>query len=183
MTQKELNFALLLAAKSGSVLEVNQLLDDGADACCQNGSHSTPLAVAAFYNNAGIVTALLKRAEVDVDAINIYGWTALMKASRNGPESALVLIERANVNAQNHKGYTALMLASMNGQAKTVQCLLENGADINIENMGGKALDYALQHKRFDVIKVIEDFVQAKESLRSEGSGSELMSVFGGIVR
>jgi ankyrin repeat protein len=67
---------------------------------------------------------------VDVNAANIYGLTALMRASRAQPAPVLeLLIEHgANVNAKDHRGRTALSFAAENGNDAAARVLVESGA-------------------------------------------------------
>ena len=71
-------------------------------------------------------------------------------------------------NIQNTGGYTALMRASEMGRTDVVKLLIENGADIFIENKDGKtALDCA---KNNEIRKIL---LKIKEK-RNENSGQEL---------
>lgn len=76
-----------------------------------------------------IVEPLLESG-VDVNAANIYGLTALMRASCAQPAPVLeLLIKRgANVNAKDHRGRTALSFATENGNNAAGKVLVESGA-------------------------------------------------------
>ena len=65
------------------------------------------------------------------DSKDIFGNTALMKASQDGHESRVrALLEAgADKDAKNNDGRTALMFASENGHESCVRALLEAGAD------------------------------------------------------
>jgi len=64
---------------------------------------------------------------VDVNAANIYGLTALMRASSHQPAPLLELLIKhgTDVNAKDHRGRTALSIASEDGNAAAVKVLME----------------------------------------------------------
>ena len=71
--------------------------------------------------------------EINIEAKDKYGWTALMYAALCGQESiALVLIEHgADLHAVNIKERTALHIAITYGRLNVAAMLLQRGADIN----------------------------------------------------
>jgi uncharacterized protein len=80
----------------------------------------------------------------DVNAKDIFGWTALMRASYGGytygryAEVVKLLLDKgANVNIKTKEGITALMEASSGGYAEVVKLLLDKGADVNIKTDEG----------------------------------------------
>ncbi|HEY6243089.1 MAG TPA: ankyrin repeat domain-containing protein [Pyrinomonadaceae bacterium] len=70
-------------------------------------------------------------AGVDVDATNIFGTTALMRASSRGDvEMVRVLLScGADPNRVRNDKFTALALAAFFGHQGVVKCLVEHGAD------------------------------------------------------
>jgi len=72
-------------------------------------------------------------------------------------------------------GMTGLMAASFHGHSKTLQMLIDNGADINAQDNGQcTALHYALQWHHLPVIKFLvmsnaQRDVQNKEGLTPDG--------------
>jgi ankyrin repeat protein len=91
------------------------------------------LIVAAF-------AVCLVRAQVDVNAPEPNGSTALLRASyKDDLESANRLIRAGmNVNAANDLGVTPLWAASQNGSAPMVKRLLEAGANPNLALLAGE---------------------------------------------
>ncbi len=91
------------------------------------------LIVAAF-------AVCLVRAQVDVNATEPDGSTALLRASyKDDLKSADLLIRAgANVNAANDLGVTPLWAASQNGSAPMVKRLLDGGANPNLALLAGE---------------------------------------------
>jgi ankyrin repeat protein len=77
--------------------------------------------------------------EVEVNAIDNDGLTALMWAAENGHLSVVqYLIEhRAEVNAKTNYGWTALMWAAESGHLAVVQYLVEQRAEVNATTNSG----------------------------------------------
>eukprot|EP00966_Prymnesium_polylepis_P057453 1330469-Prymnesium_polylepis.1 len=91
--------------------------------------------------NTDIVSMLLATEKVDINAKNVDGETALMRASERGSTgvTAKLLEARADVDAQDASGRTALMRASVTSGV-TLK-LLAAGTDANItDNHGATAL-------------------------------------------
>lgn len=67
---------------------------------------------------------------VDVNAANIYGLTALMRASRAQPAQVIEMLVKhgANVSAKDCRGDTALSIANENGNNAAAKVLIQAGA-------------------------------------------------------
>ena len=97
------------------------------------------LAEAAEKRDHATVVELLRR-DIDVNAPQIDGMTALHWAAYNDElETAKVLLSaKANAKAANRYGVTPLALACTNGNEAMVELLLEAGADPNSAVRGGE---------------------------------------------
>lgn len=73
----------------------------------------TPLHVACYLSNASVVELLLKQPGVDLDGLNIDGYTPLMNAARkgNGKIIMLLLEKGANPKVMNGRRETAMDFA------------------------------------------------------------------------
>ena len=84
--------------------------------------------------------------EIDIEARDSDGGTALMSAANEGKVAAVqsLLDAGADVEARDKEGRTALMWAAYKGKVDAMQLLLDAGADIEARrNNGLTALDLA----------------------------------------
>jgi ankyrin repeat protein len=85
----------------------------------------TPLMFAAKTGHLTTVQALLSASEININARNIDGATALHVAAGNGKDEVVkVLIQKnADVNISTKNGWTPLMVAALHGHLTTMQAL------------------------------------------------------------
>ena len=137
----------------GAIGAVNFLLEHGADVNAKRDDLWTPLHV-AFNVGRHKAARMLLGHHADVNARNADGQAPLHMLSRwraqqdedEGPDLAKQLLERgANVNEKDKDNATPLHLASYHKRLEVVQILLDNGANIDMENDQGKtALQLAI---------------------------------------
>ena len=86
---------------------------------------------------------LFKNPEVDLNARDVDGWTALMQAARsNRAEFIEMLIKGgAELDAQNHAQETALIIAAKRGRIEAGRTLLSAGADIEQRDFRGRTAE------------------------------------------
>jgi hypothetical protein len=100
------------------------------------GGHELLVAVNAKYPDIHKIFKLLTHKNINVNAKNYLGETALMIASRHGEMGIveLLLAAGADVNAKDNVGGSALFGASVNGELKILKLLLSAGAEVNVKN-------------------------------------------------
>jgi TonB family protein len=101
---------------------------------------------------------LLANPDVDPDARDEDGWTALMYAARSDrPEFVTLLVKAdANLDLQNEDGETALIIAVRRGRVDEARLLLMAGADESLRDAKGRtALDWANDQKRLYLAQII----------------------------
>ena len=118
------------------------------DTCELNarGGYGKATAFSMYHIPDELVRWLVEKG-ADIDAIDIYGCTALHRQSSFHSGNIDVLLELgANPNTPNKNGETPLHYASGGGfKVKDVKKLIDNGAKINILNKNGQTpLEYAL---------------------------------------
>ncbi|OQR81260.1 ankyrin 2,3/unc44 [Achlya hypogyna] len=96
-----------------------------------------------------VVLRLTGRSNVDIDAKDAAGKTALMYAAEMGQAKTvdILLDQHAKVDTKNDHEYTALSLATLNGHTAIVKTLLEHFADIDVIHSDGKSLLDTLEAK------------------------------------
>ena len=159
--------ALAWAAARGDDVAVSLLLGYGANPNISNNRKQTPLHMAAQSHDPrakNIMRSLIKSG-ADVDPSDFWGRTPLLYASAEqdfddasflGP---LIESGRANPNAQDCRERTPLGYAALMGRPKTVQLLLEAGADPTIPtNWGYTPVVEALVANHYDVVEILLKF-------------------------
>jgi ankyrin repeat protein len=131
------------------------------DARSRNGD--TALMIAAFNGDTKAALELIdKGAE-----INRPGWTALHYASAVGNVVLMQkLIENsAYIDAESPNKTTPLMMAARAGHLSSVQCLIDEGADVTAKNeLGLNAIDFAKSQNHTAIIKLLERYVEQAET-------------------
>ena len=124
---------LVRAAQAGSIVEVEQLLDRGADLeACHVSSGRCALAVAAHCGNDNVVSLLLSQG-ARTDQRDASRSTPLHLAASRGHTGALKLLigYGAVIEEKDVEGRTPLWLASSTGQLEVVEILLSKRAKVN----------------------------------------------------
>jgi ankyrin repeat protein len=118
------------------IVSVALLLSTATSAAAASNA---PLADAAEAMDRAKIRALLQQ-QVDVNAPQVDGMTALHWAAYQDDQEIADLLLRAgaNVKAANRYGVTPLSLACTNGNAAMVESLLRAGADPNTALAGGE---------------------------------------------
>ncbi|XP_062920052.1 KN motif and ankyrin repeat domain-containing protein 1-like isoform X2 [Mobula hypostoma] len=124
---------------------------------------NTALHYSISHSNFHIVKLLLDTGVCNVDHQNKAGYTATMLTSlatvKTDEEVAVVmqLLHLGNVNIQaSQTGQTALMLAVSYGRTDMVKALLNNGANVNVQDTDGStALMCASEHGHIEIVKLL----------------------------
>jgi len=157
--------ALLDAAKLGNLGRVQKLLTPVNINCRDSqGRNSTPLHLAAGYNNLEVAEFLLENG-ADVNAQDKGGLIPLHNASSYGhlDIAALLIKFKTVVNATDKWGFTPLHEAAQKGRTQLCALLLAHGADPVLKNQEGQTpLDLCSAD---DVKCLLEDAMPAQLSL------------------
>lgn len=122
--------ALTVASVKGHVAAVRQLLASGADPDLPDIYGWTPLMRAVYEEREEVVQALLERPDVDLDAKNDQGATALHLAAVKGNErlARALLLAGASALIQDRAGRTPALLAEAAGHGGVAALLEERSA-------------------------------------------------------
>ncbi|XP_015120588.1 poly [ADP-ribose] polymerase tankyrase [Diachasma alloeum] len=135
------NSALLDAAKKGNLARAQRLVtQDNINCRDAQGRNSTPLHLAAGYNNLEVAEFLLERG-ADVNAQDKGGLIPLHNASSYGHLDIAALLIKYNtvVNATDKWGFTPLHEAAQKGRTQLCALLLAHGADPFLKNQEGQS--------------------------------------------
>lgn len=157
---------LMLAAYEGQRDAVKELLAHGAKLEMRDRGGSTALHWGVLCPNLNMIDDLLDSG-ADTMAVDYNGWSALMRiAAVGGNRHAAEKLLRHSpqlIDFRDKDGKTALMTAVVNGHMELVHLLIEKGADITIKNEYGKtAYDMAISMEKRRVVKVLEEYMDAK---------------------
>ncbi len=147
--------------RDADIIEIRDLIKNGADVNVKNKYGLTPLYMAAQNGHAKIVIALLE-AGADVDAASRYDGTPLYMAAQNGyTKIVIALLEAgADVNPVNKSGATPLFKSAELGYDEIVTALLKAGAEVNskVRVNGGNytALDIAEKKGHIVIMKLLK---------------------------
>jgi tankyrase len=159
------NAALLEAAKKGDLARVQKLLTPENINCRDTeGRHSTPLHLAAGYNNFEVVEYLLEQG-ANVNETDKGGLIALHNSASYGHlEIAAILIKfNTEVNAVDKWGYSPLHESSQKGRTQLCALLLAHGASPFLKNHENQtAYDLATAE---DVKSLLQDAMLAQQPL------------------
>ncbi|XP_006006371.1 poly [ADP-ribose] polymerase tankyrase-2 isoform X1 [Latimeria chalumnae] len=132
--------ALLDAAKKGCLARVKKLCTPENVNCRDTqGRHSTPLHLAAGYNNLEVAEYLLQHG-ADVNAQDKGGLIPLHNAASYGHVDVAALLIKFNacVNATDKWAFTPLHEAAQKGRTQLCALLLAHGADPILKNQEGQ---------------------------------------------
>jgi ankyrin repeat protein len=143
--------ALHVAARLGALAKARSLIEEGADLNEIDAWGETTLHYAAYQGHRDVVNLLIGKG-AHVDSRNALSETPLHAATRGGQrnrkEVAKLLIEKgADVSLHSAAGF---------GDLARVKSLIEEGANVNAENLKGDApIDIAMMSNRKDVVELL----------------------------
>ncbi|MGE0009625.1 MAG: ankyrin repeat domain-containing protein [Candidatus Babeliales bacterium] len=134
---------LILAALRADLGAMQALLNAGADVNAKDDLLNTPLHAAVESGNAQAVKMILEARPSNIDAVNEFDETPLLKAAgpaRTNNTLSLELLIKAGANylAKDKEGNTALHYAAQTGRSQATMLLLKKGIDINARNSVGQ---------------------------------------------
>jgi ankyrin repeat protein len=126
------NAQLLVAARTGQVARVKELLAQGAIVDSRNRVGKTPLFIACEKGNTELGIVLIE-AKADVNLASVDHVTPLMAASYSGDAELVkrLLAAGARVDAVDRMNKSAPVYAAGQGHATALEALLASGLDVN----------------------------------------------------
>ena len=138
---------------AGNISDLCDVLDflitNGADVNAFTNDKFTPLIIASNCNNLNVVNSLIKHG-ANIHLVDRYGRTALHYSITAVDHDSVTVLRSlikngADVNALTNDNCSPLMMSSLSGSVNVVTILVENGANMDIQNQNGDtALHYAV---------------------------------------
>ncbi|XP_068920896.1 kinase D-interacting substrate of 220 kDa isoform X3 [Petaurus breviceps papuanus] len=149
---------LMLAAESGNLEIVKELLKNGANCNLEDVDNWTALISAAKEGHVTVVKELLK-CNVNLEHKDMGGWTALMWACYKGRTEVVDLLlskgANPNVTGLQYNVYPIIWAAGR-GHADIVYLLLKNGAKVNCtDKYGTTPLVWAARKGHLECVKYL----------------------------
>jgi ankyrin repeat protein len=148
---------LMLAARRGSMRNIDLLLQFGADVnqrdeTSNNNRGDTALLVALHTGREDVMLRLLQ-AGARLDVRNMWDWTPMHMAAQGNCIPCLELLKSKGLDlhskATASRGETPAMLAAGKGRLEALQWFAQNGVDLTEKDPHGQtALDWAVFFKR-----------------------------------
>lgn len=142
------------AAQAGDTVEIERLLNEGADV--NESGLASPLFYAIQQNHTEAARLLIERG-ADVDKASIWGTPIHEAAKRGNAEIVVLLIEQgADANVTASKGMTLLHSAAEGGSVEATQYILVHGADVNaLTTLDEPPIHYARLKGHEDVAQLL----------------------------
>lgn len=138
---------------------IQTLVEGGANLNTAGISGYTPLMSAAAETLENIVRIFLTKKDINLNAINRNGDTALHITAETGniPIIKMLIENKANINSQNFSGYTPLHIAVENNNLEAASELINAKANLLIRTDSGKLpLNIAIDKKNNAMITLIQ---------------------------
>ena len=125
------------------------LITNDADVNAFTNDKFTPLIIASNCNNLNVVNSLIKHG-ANIHLVDRYGRTALHYSITVVDHDSVTVLRSlikngADVNALTNDNCSPLMMSSLSGSVNVVTILVENGANMDMQNQNGDtALHYAV---------------------------------------
>lgn len=175
--------AALRAVADDNVAEVDRLLEMGISPNAQGRRGETLLTEAVEQGSLRVARRLLSTGDIEVEARNAKGLTALAVAAHRGDDLMVVelIAHGADVHAANGMGQTPVMLAALMGNTTTVEILITAGANLTAaDRLGNTPLSLARGQSHTGLAKVLRRArgVRPQQGVRS-AEGSPASAAFG----
>ena len=141
---------LLRDIEMGNIDNVKTFLRNGNDLNFISSNGLNPFTHTATVNNFELLKFFLSKTDIDIDATDELGNTALINASDRGHlEIVDFLINNgADINYQNKQGQTPAMKAAEKNNFYIIKLLLDKNADLTKSDYTGRTLKEIAENSR-----------------------------------
>ena len=131
------NYQLLQASGKGNIVEVQELLSNGAKANCRHVSGITPLMYAAANGHTEVCKVLLETGKANLKDRSPRDFSPFLFAAESGHTDVCKLLLANGSDLEESTLYSALRFATAYGHQSLLDLLLSQGADVNWRNRIG----------------------------------------------
>lgn len=167
--------ALMHAIEARDEKAVAYLLELGASLNAEDRRKQRPLHLAAIYGSESILRLILTE-NPRLDCLDVSGRTALSHAIGSVNLARILLEKGANPDLTKYHGFTPLILSAAFGCTRTVEMLLDHGAQVNLqtdilgETAAWTAVSIAAGSDKPDIVKLLVDAGALLSHKTSRGS-------------
>lgn len=171
---------LLLGLQVGS--NEDQILDlfnKEFDTFGEDPNGNSSLFLACHRNFESVIKKLINFLGADVNKVNNYGETILMRASSECSDEIIKLIisKGAEINAKDNKGDTALNRAIQRNKYEIIKFFLDKNIDINsVNNQGNTPLMEALVNNQLEIAKLLLNY-GADKTIKNEKTNKTALNI------
>lgn len=155
---KQGNTALHYAVKHNNIIVIDKLIKFNANSDIKNDEGFNSLHLAIFMKNVEVCNKFIN-GDIDINAQNNQGETYLHMACNFELNDVVdLLIKRGiDVNIKEYSNeYTALIYGIMHNNIKIIQSLINNGANLSIQDyFGNTPLHYCIEGEKYQVINIL----------------------------
>eukprot|EP00241_Pyramimonas_parkeae_P004902 CAMPEP_0114252342 /NCGR_PEP_ID=MMETSP0058-20121206/15781_1 /TAXON_ID=36894 /ORGANISM="Pyramimonas parkeae, CCMP726" /LENGTH=353 /DNA_ID=CAMNT_0001366261 /DNA_START=154 /DNA_END=1215 /DNA_ORIENTATION=- len=160
------------ACVNGELIEVQRLLDEGADATSKGQSGHTCLHLAALHGEVDVLHYLVAERKTDPNLIDDTGASPLHWACYSGNMKMIttLLACGAHVNVEEVHGCQPLLLTAVYGHRPAMLALLKAGANVHaVDHLGRTALIMAASRGHMDEVQLL--LLHGSDPLHEDASG------------
>ena len=176
--------ALHSAAENGQPATCKTLiLEGGLSTEARSSKGDTPLHVAAFMGETGVMKMLLSLG-AKTELLNNLLETPLHRCCASGKVDALVLLSqrKANLEARQKYGWTLMHTAASNGHEEMVKALVGLRGDLNAQDFNGNTpLHIAAFYGKSGVVQILINRQCEKEKVDAQGRTALHHAAWGGM--
>ena len=149
---------LLEAVRLDDAVTVKRLLAAAVSPNLREKTHGPAIVMAAKLDSFASLAELARAPEVELDATDSSGQTALMLAAIKGHAPSVSLLLERGARVDSRQGWTALHYAAAGGHTEVARILILHGANLDARSDNGTTpAMLAARQKQFSTLELLAD--------------------------